>query len=157
MFRLSLSLRRTELALVAALALGVWPVAAEAGVISFRNETDFPIMVQGVSIINLVARRGRLHLLQPGEVVRELHLVPGTKLIIVADANQPARILCEKAIGFTGTDLFFGIQRDEPVKVKDGAAGSSNSKARKAVIPKVKLVPFLPIPPVPVSPSTPHR
>jgi hypothetical protein len=157
MFRVLLNLRRTKLALMAALAMGLWPTLAEAGIISFRNETDFPIMVQGVSIIKGVPRRGIIHVLRPGEAVREVHLVPGPKLIIVADAKQPTRVLCQKIIPFTGADLTYAVQPEEPAKAKGEAADSSKSRARKPVIPKVKLVPSLPAPPPPLSPSNPRR
>ena len=157
MFRLFLDLRGTQLALVAAIAVGIWPTVAEAGTITFRNETDFPIMVQGVSIINRLASRGKIHILRPGEAVRELHLVPGPKLIILADAKQPARVLCKEIITFTGTDLVYAIECEVPAKAKDGAANSSKSNGHKAASPRVRLVPSIPTPPASLSPSNPRR
>jgi hypothetical protein len=156
MFRLLLALRRTKLAVAAAVAVGFWPAIAEAGILAFRNDTDFPIMVQ-VSIINRIAWRGKLHVLRPGEFVRELHLVPGPKLVIVFDAKQPTRVLCKQFIPFTGTDLFYAIQREGLEKGKEGAADSAKAKVHKAVLPKVRLVPSPPVPPVPLSPSNTHR
>jgi hypothetical protein len=158
MFRLFFHLRWTKLALVALAAVGIWPAAAEAGVLSFRNETDFPVMLQGVSIINRVARRGKLHLLRPGEVVRELNLIPGTKLmIIIADAKQPTRILCQEIVPYMPAELFYAIQRDEAENAKHGTSGSPKSTSRKAVTPKVKLVPSKPAPPASVPSSKPHQ
>jgi len=145
--------RRNGCALLAVIAVGLWAAAAEAAVIAFRNETAGPIMVQGISIINRVARRGKLHVLRPGEVGREPILVPGTKLIIVADAMQPTRILCQETIQFTGTDLFYAIQREEPDKAKEGDDTSTKTRGRKMLTPKVKLVPSKPTPPITLPPS----
>jgi hypothetical protein len=146
--------RPSGLAPLAVVAVGLWAAAAEAAVIAFRNETDGPIMVQGISIINRVARRGKLHVLRPGEVAGELILVPGTRLIIIADAKQPTRILCQEIIQFTGTDLFYAIQRDEPDKAKEGE--DAKAKGRKMLLPKVKLVPSKPTPPITLPPSKSH-
>jgi hypothetical protein len=158
MIRYLLDLRRIDLVLLVLVAVGFWPAAAEAAILAFRNETESPIMVQGISIINRVARRGKLHVLGPGEVGQEPILVPGTKLIIVIDPKQPTRILCQETIQFTGTNLYYAIQREEVVEAKDGH-GHAASKAieRKTVTPKVKLVPSKPTPPTPLSPSKPHR
>jgi hypothetical protein len=144
---------------IAVIAVGLGPAIAEAGIITFRNETDVPIIVQGVgiSIVNRTAWRGKLHLLRPGEIVRELNLVPGPKLIFVFDAKQPTRVLCKEMIPFTGTDLFYAIQREEPAKAKEGTAESATSKGRKAVIPRIRLVPSLPAPRAPSSSSKQHH
>jgi hypothetical protein len=138
--------RRAHCALAALIAVGFWPVAAEAAVLAFRNETESPVMVQGVTIINRVARRGKLHFLGPGEVSQEPIVVPGTIRITVIDAKQPNHILCEQIIQFTGTNLFYAIQREAPEKVKEGNDSSVKAKSRRAPVPKVKLVPSNPIP-----------
>src|SRR5690348_10021410 len=101
------SSRRGNLAWFALAVLGLWPIAAEAASLAFRNETDTPIMVQGVMIINRVARRGKLHFLGPGEVSQEPVLVPGVIVVTVIDAKQPNHALCHQSIQFTGTDLFY--------------------------------------------------
>ncbi len=131
------------------------PASAQASGLAFRNDTDSPILVQGVSIINRVARRGKLHVLRPGEVSQELVLVPGTILITVADAKQPARILRQEPVQFTGIDLFFAIQADEPEKNPDGNKASAKTSDRK-VNPKVKLLLLRPTPPV-NAPPAPRR
>src|ERR1700757_2872806 len=112
--------RRSGSALIAMLIIGSAPASADAAVLAFRNDTDTPVMVQGISIINRVARRGKLHVLRPGEVGHELILVPGAKLIIVADAKQPTRILCQETIQFAGTDLFYAIQPESADKAGEG-------------------------------------
>jgi hypothetical protein len=140
--------RRAKFALLTVLAVGLWPHAADAAVLAFRNETDSPIMVQGITIINRVARRGKLHLIGPGEVSQEPILVPGFVQITVIDAKQPNHALCQKIIQFTGTDLFFAIQREQPEKLKEGE-DPPRSKGRKTLAPKVKLVPAKPVPQAP--------
>jgi hypothetical protein len=139
-------LLRSDFILLAVVAVGLWPAAAEAAVLSFRNETDSPIMVQGISVINRVARRGKLHVLRPGEVGQEPIFAPGSKLIIIADAKQPTRILCQEAIQFTGTDLFYAIQLEESDKARQGDDRPSKAKGRRALTPKVRLVPSKPMP-----------
>jgi hypothetical protein len=139
------SRRRGDLALLALAAAGFWPLDAEAAVLAFRNETDAPVMVQGMTVINRVARRGKLHLVGPGEVSQEPILVPGALRIIVVDAKQPSRVLCETTVLFTGADLFYAIQRDPPIRPRDADDASPNAKARKTLAPKVKLVPSKPV------------
>src|SRR5437879_7952637 len=93
--------RRSLLALLVVSAVGCWPTALEAAVITFRNDTESAILVQGIGMVNRVPRRGKLHLLRPGEVSRELVLVPGATLmlqIVVADFKQPTRPLCQEWI-----------------------------------------------------------
>jgi hypothetical protein len=141
------------LALVLAAAL--LPDSAQAAGLAFRNDTDSPILVQGVTIINRVARRGKLHVLRPGEVSREPVLLPGTILVTVADAKQPARILRQEPIQFTGIDLFFAIQAEEPEKAQEANKLSAQTSDRKAN-PKVKLLLLRPTPPT-ATPPTPRR
>jgi hypothetical protein len=149
--------RRIGLPLLALVLMGFWPITAEAAVLALRNETDGPVMVQGISVINRVARRGKLHLIGPGEVSQEPILLPGAKLIIVTDAKQPSHILCQQTIQFTGTDLFYAIQREQPDKIKDGDEAPLKAKTRKIVAPKVKLVPSKPTPQTTVPPPKPRH
>ena len=137
-----------RLTLLAVAAVTLLPAAAEAAGLAFRNDTDSPLLVQGVSIINRIARRGKLHVLPPGAVSRELVLVPCTVLISVADANQPSRILHQESIQFTGTDLFFAIQAEEPEKVQEKGKASDKATDRKAAS-KFKLVLLKPAAPSP--------
>jgi hypothetical protein len=155
MNRFLLGSRRGCFAVLAVVAIWLWPVSVQAAVLSFRNETDTPIMVQGISIINRVARRGKLHVLRPGEVGQELILVPGAKLIIVADAKQPTRILCQETIQLAGADLFYAIQPASVDKAAEGGDSSPKAKGRKPSTLKVKLVPSKPNPAATPPPSKP--
>jgi hypothetical protein len=152
--------RCAHVALLAIIAVGILPAAVEAGIIVFRNDTDNPVMIQGISIINRVVRRGKLHVLRPGEVGRELILVPGAILFTVADAKQPTRILCQETIQVLGIDLSYTIKADVPDKSKDGEAapkvGTGKTTSAKLNSAKVKLVPWKPTPAV-ISPPAPPR
>jgi hypothetical protein len=152
---------RARVALLVILAVGIWPATADAGIIVFRNDTDNPVMIQGISIINRVVRKGNLHVLRPGEVSRELILVPGAILFTVADAKQPTRILCQETIQVLGIDLFYTIKADVPDKPKDGEAaskvGTGKTTSAKLNSAKVKLVPWKPTPAVTSPPATPRR
>lgn len=119
----------------------VLPGVADAGWLIFRNDTKLPVIVQGTSIVNGVLRQKR-QILQPGETWREA-TVRGNKLIIIADAKQPTRILYRDTIIVGQADINVSIQEDavpqpkaKPVKVK------STLKAQQPMpVSKVKLVP----------------
>lgn len=114
--------------LLAALLLAVAGPAAEAAWLGFRNETPVPIVVQGASVVGNAVRRGRPHLLYPGEVAWDSVSIPGEKVLTIHLAKQPALILLRETVPFKGSDLFFAIQLDTqqptdrtkpaPVKVK---------------------------------------
>ena len=152
---------------LALLTVAFLPSWAEAASIAFRNDTDAPVMVQGMSIINRTVRRSKVHVLQPGEIAREPIIAPGNKLIVIADAKQPTRILFQDTIQFTGGDLLLSIQPDVPDKAKEKdpkekgnppRESSPKGKPSKSVVPQVKLVPVKPTPPSSQSKSaTPRR
>lgn len=145
----------SQWAVLLVVAAAFLPDSAQAAGIAFRNDTDSPILVQGVTIINRVARRGKLHVLRPGDVSQEPVLVPGIILITVADAKQPARILRQEPVQFTGIDLFFAIQPDISEKAQEANKPSPQTSDRKPN-PKVKLLLLRPTPPL-STPSTPRR
>jgi hypothetical protein len=107
--------------------------AAEGGWLGFRNETNTPIIVQGVSIINRVPRQGPRHVLQPGQECWYVMIAKGNKLILVADAKQPTRLLAQETVTYSGTDIFFAVQPDAAV------IPLPNAPRAGIVIPKVKL------------------
>jgi hypothetical protein len=87
-------------------------VGADGGWLGFRNDTNSPIIVQGISIINRVPRQGPRHVLQPGQESWDVMIAPGNKMIIIADAKQPTRTLLQPTVNYAGADLFFSIQPD---------------------------------------------
>jgi hypothetical protein len=118
--------------LLAVLALSFMPSVAAAAKITFRNDTNGPIIVQGTSIVRGVVLQGKRHVLQPGQSGSDNILVPGQKLIRVYDANRPTQVLGSKIILCDGTaDLLFGIETNTP---------DPKEKPSKTPIPKVKLV-----------------
>lgn len=84
--------------------------AADPGWLGFRNDTKSILIVQGVSIVNGMARQGPRHVLKPGEECWDVIIAPGNKLIHVADAKQPTQLLLRQNVLYAGTDLFFAIQ-----------------------------------------------
>src|SRR5438876_1612544 len=95
------------------LVIGVAPVHAQAGGIGFRNELKAPVVVQGVSVVTGVVRRGPPIVIPPGKVGWDNRLPPGIRFISVYDANQPNTILIrEEPVPFQGRDLAFIILLD---------------------------------------------
>jgi hypothetical protein len=90
-------------------------VSAQApmGGIGFRNELKAPVVVQGVSVINGVVRRGPPIVIPPGKVGWDNRLPNGIRFISVYDANQPNTALIDKeAVPFQGRDIAFIILMD---------------------------------------------
>jgi hypothetical protein len=108
--------------------------AADNGWLGFRNDTNVPIIVRGVSIINRVARQGPPHVLQPGQECWDVMIAPGNKLILIADAKQPTRTLLQQTIKYAGVSLFFSIQADP-----NGVGQNPNGPRVGFAVPKVKL------------------
>lgn len=117
------------------------PAVAEAAWVGFRNDTGSPILVQGASVVNNQLRRGKPRLLLPGEVYWDCILLPGRKLIIVADAQQPNVTLYQDFIIVAAADLFFSVQKDMPLPLKQAPKSRTPPPA-----PKAKLVPTKPPP-----------
>jgi hypothetical protein len=141
-----------RLGVLAALAVALMPAVVDAATLTLRNDTKGPVIVQGFSLVNRVLRQKR-HVLQPGDEFKEL-VVPGTKLIVIADAKQPTEILCKETIHVAGADLFFAIETEEPAVVdKPKGKALPVAKAKKEQ-PKVKLVPIETPVAAPVKPAT---
>src|SRR4051812_33236854 len=80
--------------------------AADPRWLGFRNDTNTVVIVQGISIVNRVPRQGPRHILKPGQESWDMMIAPGNKLILVADAKQPTRVLLQQTVSYTGTNLF---------------------------------------------------
>ena len=95
------------------LAAGIVSAQAPMGAIGFRNELKAPVVVQGVSVINGVVRRGPPILIPSGKVGWDNRLPPGIRFISVYDPNQPNIALIDKeAVPFQGRDIAFIILMD---------------------------------------------
>jgi hypothetical protein len=140
--------RASYLALLALLITVALPGAAAAGpLIGFRNDTDGPIIVQGMSVINGQLRRGKRLTIQPGAVAWDTIAAPGNKLITVVDGKQPTKTLVQDTIQCGVKNLFFAI---EPVKKKPVGR---DKKAQNS--PKFQLTPTTAPTSSPMGSSTP--
>jgi hypothetical protein len=134
-----LSLRKRAFAAALALLAGGNFSAARAGSLSFRNDTDGPVIVQCLSIVNNRVIQGRPHTLQPGDSCSDLIRTPGNKRILVANAKQPKKLFFQDNIIFLGPDQLFSIQDDSP----NAGNNPNNPRGRKPVVTSVKLVPVI--------------
>src|SRR5689334_7903047 len=69
------------------------PADAATGSLGFRNDTDGPVIIQGMSIVRGAIRAGKRHVLQPGDVGWDQIVAPGNKLILIWAAKQPTKVL----------------------------------------------------------------
>jgi hypothetical protein len=133
------SLKWIALGVLALAALSFQPATAEAASIGFRNDTDSPLMLQGMSIVNGVVRRGKLHVLQPGDVAWDPIIAPGNKLVVIADPSQPTRTLCQETIVCGVTDAFYSIQPDSPNPPKPRQPKGPPSKVKLVRLDKFPM------------------
>jgi len=137
--------------IAALLIIILLPIEVGAATLGFRNDTESAVIVQGISIVNQVIRRGPPHVLQPGQVAGDVIVAPGNKLIIIADAKQPTRILFRDTVQCGATDLFFSIQAADTADKSDAPAKPKGTKVAPA---KVKLVPAKQPGTIPIAPGT---
>ena len=103
--------RGTWTACLSVLALCVFADVSWAAGIGFRNDTPFPVIIQGSSTVNGAVRRGPGLLVPPGKVAWDNNLPKGVdRTITIYDANMNNTVLFRRAIPFQGQDLFFSIQ-----------------------------------------------
>jgi hypothetical protein len=100
-------LRNARHAILGLLAIALVPTIAEAAGIGFRNDTPFPIYVQGSIIANGQIKRGPLLLIKPGQAYWDVNLTMGNRTIsIYSLANQK---LFEDTRAFQGKDQFYAV------------------------------------------------
>jgi hypothetical protein len=100
------TLRKACLGLLALAVLGVFPAAASADGLGFRNDLKIPIIVQGESVVDNVLRRGQPLLIYPGKVAWDTNLKQGDRWISIYDARLPNRVLLRRyPIRFLGGDI----------------------------------------------------
>ena len=104
-------------ALVAVLIVGALPAAAAAETLTFRNNTNGPVVVQAACVVKGVLRRDRPHLLNPGDVTPGIQM-PGNKTITVYDAKNPNVVIYQGAIAGGPADQAFSIAPDGAGGVK---------------------------------------
>jgi len=103
-----------SLALFAVMVLGLnCPLQESQGQmpgpgIGFRNDLKTPIIVQGVSLVNKMQRRGQPFLVNPGKTVWDNNLPPGTlRIYTIYDANQQRILIQNIPINVQKADQFF--------------------------------------------------
>jgi hypothetical protein len=138
---------------VTLLALVILPVPLSAAWMGYRNDTNGPVVIQAMAIVNNIPVRGQVHILQPGEIAYDRVIILGNKWIVIADAKQPTRTLYQGAVPFTGNDLFFSVQSEAPP--------ANQPKVQRQFLQKVKLTPakaptMAPAPPAKVPPKQPR-
>jgi hypothetical protein len=110
-------------ALLAVLIAGALPAAAHAEGLSFRNDTNGPIIVQAGVSVRGVMKPGRPYLLNPGDSTPAI-VMPGDKVIFVFDGKNPNVTLCQVPIAGTPGDKSFNVAPDGGGGVKvDRRAG----------------------------------
>ena len=108
------SLRRS-LALVALMLTGVShgqqaEAQAPGAGVGFRNDLKVPIIVQGVSIVNKMQRRGQPFVVQPGKTVWDNNLPPGDRFYTIYEATQQRVLLRNQQVRVVNVDQFFGVR-----------------------------------------------
>jgi hypothetical protein len=144
--------KMVSLALTGVICLAV-PSGATAGSLGYRNDTEGPVIVQGMSIIRGVLRAGKRHVLQPGDVGWDQIVAPGNKLIIVSDAKQPTKVLYQGTIQFLGNTQFYSIKPFQAPKKNDKDGNPKKSGTQKPA--NGNKVDFESTTPPPVAKSTP--
>lgn len=94
------------LAVLAALAFAG---SARAGWVTIKNDTNQPIVVQEVAVINGKPVRGKPVKLIAGESFREFQNTPGIKTYEIYDANKPNTVLCTSQLNCTGNSQAFSV------------------------------------------------
>jgi hypothetical protein len=78
--------------------------------IGFRNDLKIPIIVQGVSLVNNMQRRGQPFLIKPGKTVWDNNLPTGVRYYSFYDGNQQRILLRDRAVRVQAADQFFAIR-----------------------------------------------
>jgi len=104
--------------LIAMLGLSLAPAPAQGPLtsIAFRNETPVAVIVQGISIVNGMLRRGQPLLVVRGRAAGDFNVPAGLRVYSVYDANQPSRVLVkDQPVNVVqGRNLSFAIRSRGP-------------------------------------------
>ncbi len=91
--------RGLNLALACGLLLASFADRAQsqgpAASLVFRNELQTPVIIQGISNVGGMIRRGQPILVAPGRVGGDFNVPAGVRSYSVYDANQPSRVLAK--------------------------------------------------------------
>ena len=76
---------------------GPGPAQGATGSASFRNDLKVPVIIQGISQVNGVLKRGQPLVVAPGKTTGDFNVPVGVRAYSVYDANQPTRVLVKDA------------------------------------------------------------
>src|ERR1700730_12159983 len=79
--------------------------------VGFRNDLKIPVIVQGVSLVNNMQRRGQPFLVQPGKTVWDNNLPMGMRYYTIYDANQQRILLRDRNVPVQSKDQQFFVIR----------------------------------------------
>jgi hypothetical protein len=100
-------LTNTRRAVLGMLVVLLVPALAAAAGIGFRNDTPYPIYVQGSFVANGQIQRGPLILIKPGQTGWDVNLLMGNRTItIYSPSNQK---LYQDMRVFHGKDQFYSV------------------------------------------------
>jgi hypothetical protein len=79
--------------------------------IGFRNDLKVPVIVQGVSLVNNMQRRGQPFVVQPGKTVWDNNLPMGLRYYTIYEASQQRIVLKDQNVKIQSpADQFFSIR-----------------------------------------------
>lgn len=78
--------------------------------IGFRNDLTIPVIVQGVSLVGNMQRRGQPFLIKPGKTVWDNNLPMGLRYYTLYDGNRQRILLRNRAVRIDKVDQFFVIR-----------------------------------------------
>jgi hypothetical protein len=118
---------RFVLSVAVVVLFGLLPASLRAETLTFRNDTNTPVVIQGSYVDRGTVRRDTPQLVQPGASVRVV--LPGNKLITVYDAKLPSRTLFQDTIQAGNADQSFSVKESStPSKVKMEQIRTSGGK-----------------------------
>jgi hypothetical protein len=104
-------------ALLAVLIAGALPAAGRAEALTFRNDTNGPVIVQAAISVRGMMKPGRPYLLNAGDSTPPI-VGPGDKLITVFDGKNPNVIICQEKVMASPGDKAFNVAPDGAGGVK---------------------------------------
>ena len=134
---------RITFALSLLLGLAAAGSARADGLVGFRNDTNYVIVVQSSIVVNNVVKKGKPQMLYPGEVALDGQIGTGTRHITIYDPKKPKTPLHETDVT-VGKDVLFSIQTEATI---------NNMKGQPPPPPKFKLVSAI-LPTLPPKPGT---
>ena len=97
--------------------------------IGFRNDLKVPVIVQGVSLVGNMQRRGQPFVVNPGKKVWDNNLPMGMRYYTIYEANQQRILLRDRPVRILTADQFFAI------RLVSGGAGQVKLDSEPVPVP----------------------